>query len=79
MTDNIKLKQRFILKAQGTHGNKYGYSKVKYVNSNTKVEITCPIHGDFEQSPSQHVYGIGCKLCGMIKKALSRTSTTKNY
>jgi hypothetical protein len=79
MMDNIKLKQRFILKAQGTHGNKYDYSKVKYVNSCTKVTIICSIHGDFEQVPSSHVYGIGCKLCGMIKKALSRTSSTTKF
>jgi hypothetical protein len=79
MTDSIKLKQRFILKAQGTHGNKYDYSKVKYVNSNTKVEITCPIHGDFEQSPSHHVYGIGCKLCGIIQCALKNTSSLEDF
>lgn len=79
MTDNIKLKQKFILKAQGTHGNKYDYSKVNYVNSSTKVTITCSIHGDFEQRPASHVYGIGCKLCGMIKNALNLTSSTEKF
>ena len=73
------LKQKFILKAQGTHGTKYGYSKVEYVNSITQVIITCPIHGDFEQRPASHVFGSGCKLCGMIKKCVKKTRTLEDF
>lgn len=43
----LKNLDKFIEDAQKVHGNKYDYSKVNYVNSNTKVTITCPIHGDF--------------------------------
>ena len=39
--------EEFIEKARKIHGNKYDYSKVVYVNSQTKVCIICPIHGDF--------------------------------
>ena len=46
------------------HGGKYDYSKVKYVNQRTKVVITCPIHGDFEQTPKNHMNGQGCPKCG---------------
>ena len=42
------------------HGDKYGYSKVNYINNRTKVTIICPEHGEFEQSPSEHKRGRGC-------------------
>ena len=45
------------------HGNKYDYSKVEYINSKTKVKIICKIHGEFEQIPSDHISGKGCKKC----------------
>lgn len=45
----------FIEKAEEVHGKKYDYSKVVYVNNNTKVEIICPEHGSFWQLPRTHV------------------------
>lgn len=56
----------FIKKAQEVHndwGNLYDYSKVVYVNSRTKVIITCLAHGDFLQMPRSHIRGHGCKKC----------------
>jgi hypothetical protein len=46
-----------------SHGNKYDYAKVKYINAHTKVIITCPIHGDFEQTPNNHKNGNACPMC----------------
>lgn len=52
------------LKAHQIHSHKYDYSKVVYVDSATKVEIICPVHGTFWQSPKIHIYGKGgCKQC----------------
>lgn len=59
---------KFIEDAQKVHGNKYDYSKVNYVNSNTKVTITCPIHGDFEQLPLNHLKGQGCPKCSKLSQ-----------
>ena len=56
-------KEDFIERAKKVHGDKYDYSKVEYVNAHTKVIITCPIHGDFEQLPCNHIKGVGCNLC----------------
>ena len=53
----------FIEKAVLKHSNKYIYNKVNYVDSKTKVTITCAHHGDFEQTPASHLSGRGCKLC----------------
>ena len=57
----------FIAKAQVVHGDKYDYSKSVYVNRYTKVTITCPEHGDFEQRPSCHMRGKGCQSCKCTK------------
>ena len=55
----------FTKKAKQVHGNIYDYSKVNYINLNTKVEIICPIHGSFLQSPSDHIHSShGCPVCG---------------
>jgi len=48
------------------HNNKYSYDKVVYVNYNTKVIITCPVHGDFEQNLDSHSTGRGCRECRSV-------------
>ena len=58
-----KTKEEFIKEARKVHGDKYDYSKVEYINSDTKIIITCHIHGDFEQVPYSHLQGKGCKYC----------------
>ena len=55
----------FIEKAKDIHCDKYNYSKVDYKNSYTKVTIICPVHGEFEQSPGNHLQGSGCYKCGI--------------
>ena len=53
----------FIQEAKVIHGNKYNYSQVEYINSNTKVKIICSEHGVFEQTPKNHLQGKGCIKC----------------
>lgn len=53
-----------VEKCRNTHGNKYNYDKVIYKNLFTPIIITCPIHGDFEQRPANHIYNkSGCPKC----------------
>jgi len=60
----INKNDAFCKRAESIHGNKYNYSKISYKNSNEKVTITCPIHGDFEQTPSLHLNAKhGCLNC----------------
>lgn len=59
-----KLTQdEFVQRSNEVHGDKYDYSKSIYVNSRTKVIITCPKHGEFEQNPKNHYNGQGCSKC----------------
>jgi very-short-patch-repair endonuclease len=55
----------FIEKSIKKHGDKYDYSKVNYINNNTKVIIICKEHGEYEQTPQSHLVGYGCKDCGI--------------
>ena len=60
--------EEFILKSRIIHGYKYDYSKVEYVNAFKKICIICPIHGEFWQTPNNHLRGHGCPVCsGNIK------------
>jgi hypothetical protein len=56
----------FISKANKVHNNKYDYSRVKYINSQTPIIIICKEHSEFSQVPSSHLQGCGCKKCGEI-------------
>ena len=44
--------EEFIKRAGEIHDNKYSYNKSIYINQNTKTIITCPLHDDFDQTPS---------------------------
>lgn len=62
---NIPLtKERFVSLASAIHGNKYGYERVECKGWKDKVQIYCPKHGYFWQSPSNHISNKhGCKKC----------------
>jgi len=80
--------EEFISKAISIHGNEYDYSRVKYFNTKTKVQIICKTHGEFLQVPNSHLSGNGCMLCGgkapsdtesFISKARAIHGTTYDY
>ena len=60
--------ESFKNKAKKIHNKKYDYSKVKYLDSKTKIIITCLEHGEFEQRPNDHLQGKGCSMCSGTKK-----------
>jgi very-short-patch-repair endonuclease len=66
--------QTFILKAIKVHGDRYDYSKVNYINAKTKIIIVCKIHGEFIQTPSNHLHKFNCQKCANNFK-----SNTKSF
>ena len=56
-------KSEFITKAKSVHNSKYNYDMVDYVNNRTKINIICPTHNVFAQSPDNHLAGKGCPYC----------------
>jgi len=63
----------FISKANKIHNNKYNYSLVKYKNSYTNIIITCPLHGEFQQTPNSHLSGSGCRSCGYVIRKINKS------
>lgn len=64
MSENLQSRtSQFIEKAIKIHGNKFDYSKVEYNGSHTKVSLQCLEHGEFYQSPTNHLSGNGCPKC----------------
>lgn len=56
--------QKFIVESKKKFPDKnFDYSKVNYINNDTKVIIGCPIHGDFEIRPGDFLRQTGCPLC----------------
>lgn len=75
-SDTIEFIERII----GVHGNRYNYDKVNYTGALNKVTITCPLHGDFLQTPNDHLKGTGCPDCRESKgeKHIAELLTNKN-
>ena len=56
-----------ILRFKKQHGDKYDYSKVDYQGCEKKITIICREHGEFQQTPNNHLHGYGCPRCHLSK------------
>lgn len=61
----------FVSRARNVHGGKYDYKDL-YYTMHAKLHITCPVHGDFEQEPGEHLKGYGCAQCAVVGRTKSR-------
>lgn len=82
--DSMGAKQQldnnsFVSKARETHGNRYDYSFINYVDSRTKVTIICREHGPFDQTPGLHIMGNGCRLCAIKDRKMNATMTIEDF
>lgn len=77
--DKISSVEEFIEKSVSAHKNRYDYSQVVYKGSHAYVDIICPLHGKFSQLPSNHVKGVGCPKCGLLKLSKKFSSTTDAF
>ena len=71
-TKKRKTNKKFIEEASKLHNNRYTYLKTNYVGAHTYIIITCQEHGDFEQTPRNHLFGRGgkgqgCRKCSYIE------------
>lgn len=69
----------FIQKANLVHSNVYDYSKSNYINAVTKVIIICKIHGEFEQTPNNHLRNRTCPSCANLRRVIRKTSDFGDY
>jgi len=64
--------ETFIQRAREVHGSWYDYSQTEYTTGKSKVIITCPEHGQFQQVANNHLHGSGCQPCGLEKLAFGK-------
>lgn len=54
--------EEFIAEAHQRFDNRYEYPE-EYVECDAKIKIVCPDHGEFFQTPYEHLRSKGCGLC----------------
>ena len=74
--------EEFIKRCNIIHKNKYDYTNTFFTQMRDKINIICPIHGNFNIQAQNHVSGQNCKECSIdccifkksewVKKAKSR-------
>lgn len=69
----------FIKRAIKKHNGFYLYDLVDYVNANTKVKIRCPLHGIFEQAPTNHTAGQCCPVCATKRVGVEQRQTKEEF
>lgn len=82
---NLLTTEKFIEKAKKIHGDKYIYSESIYKGTKVPIKIICPKHGEFMQTPNDHLNGKGCQLCNEshlekeVKKLLDEHNIEYEY
>lgn len=69
----------FVERAHKLHKGKYDYSRVKFKNVESKVEILCPDHGSFFQRLMTHLKGLGCDRCGRVNVAKKLSHSIERF
>ena len=60
--------EEYIQRAKAVHGDRYGYELCEYKDRNTKITVTCKVHGPFLIHPYTHIrLGCGCMKCANDK------------
>jgi hypothetical protein len=72
--------EEFIQRATNTHGEKYFYNNVEYVNGDLPVSIICKKHNFmFMQTPYGHVNGSNCPLCAQEQRNITASNTLEEF
>lgn len=71
---NKNTNESITKKAKAVHGDRYDYSKMKFESILKKIEIVCPDHGSFWQTPDNHIRNKNtCPDC-IIRRGASKES-----
>ena len=73
-----KRTRQFFIKSTKVHKGRWDLSKVVYIRSGDNVIFGCDIHGDYTQTPDNHLAGKGCPECGTIIQAEKKRSKAAN-
>lgn len=73
-----KSKEEYLKDFHIVHGGKYDYSKSLFKKAKDKIEIVCPQHSSFWQTPDKHRRQ-GCPICAIVLNGLSRRLTFEEF
>lgn len=74
--NTTKTTEQFIKEAKEIHGDTYDYSKVIYKGVHNKVILLCKEHGEFKQTPRNHLALHGCLSCAKESREGSWNETS---
>jgi len=70
----------WVARFRSVHGDTYDYSLVRYEGYKKKVEIICPEHGSFWQSPDNHYRRKqGCPECGHARVRTAKQMPVQEF
>lgn len=75
----LKTLDQFVEEANIVHNYKYDYSKFNYISSHIKGIVICPIHGEFEISPANHLSGKNCPKCALESRVKLKSLTKEEF
>lgn len=64
----------FLSRALEKYGDRYDYSRGSYIDYNTLFKIVCHVHGEFEQTPKNHLLH-ECYQCGVLTRSKNKRLT----
>lgn len=73
-----KTHKVFVKQCNKIHNNKYQYYE-KYISDAIKINIYCNIHGNFKQTPSSHLQGVGCPKCAIEYRSMHVTKSNEYF
>lgn len=72
--------EEFIERAKKVHNDKYSYKQTVYLNQSIPVKIFCKACNTyFEQFPTNHMRGRGCKKCGRRRTSEHQRMTIAQF
>jgi len=71
--------ESFISASTVCHNGRYTYQNAVYAGAHTRLKVTCAVHGDFLQNPTNHTQGKGCPKCKHVALGLRSVGTTASF
>ncbi len=78
-TNSTKTQEEFVNQCKQIHLDRYSYEFTTYRNAKQKIQIMCPTHGIFVQTPNDHLTGHGCMRCASIARAVDKKHTVEEF
>lgn len=72
--------EEFFRKASSIHSGFYDYSSSEFTSMSSKINIICPIHGQFSTLARKHLQEKrGCPTCGRVKNRCSQSIMYQDF